>query len=91
MQLLAEATCSLPYDTAQAHVYLRLPEGKTMDDIPPEVLEDACQLVKANSIQVGGDCLSDWNGSKKHLLLLPPPLLPPGQDAQLRCCPRRVL
>jgi len=36
---------------SSAHVYLRLPEGKTMEDIPEETLEDACQLVKANSIQ----------------------------------------
>jgi hypothetical protein len=30
--------------------------GKTMADIPKDILEDACQLVKANSIQVGGAC-----------------------------------
>lgn len=42
----------------QAHVYLRLPEGKKMDDIPPDTLEDACQLVKANSIQVW--CIYGW-------------------------------
>ncbi|PRW58921.1 Coiled-coil domain-containing 25 isoform A [Chlorella sorokiniana] len=51
---------SLPQDVwfhvdslSSAHVYLRLPEGKSMHDIPKETLEDACQLVKANSIQVG--------------------------------------
>jgi hypothetical protein len=49
---------SLPQDVwfhvdslSSAHVYLRLPEGKSMHDIPKETLEDACQLVKANSIQ----------------------------------------
>ncbi|KAI7840494.1 hypothetical protein COHA_005793 [Chlorella ohadii] len=49
---------SLPHDVwfhvdslSSAHVYLRLPEGKTMHDIPKDTLEDACQLVKANSIQ----------------------------------------
>ncbi|KAI3438974.1 hypothetical protein D9Q98_001388 [Chlorella vulgaris] len=36
---------------SSAHVYLRMPEGKTMADIPKDTLEDACQLVKANSIQ----------------------------------------
>ncbi|KAL4423216.1 hypothetical protein ABPG77_000008 [Micractinium sp. CCAP 211/92] len=49
---------SLPHDVwfhvdnlSSAHVYLRLPQGKTMADIPKDTLEDACQLVKANSIQ----------------------------------------
>ncbi|PSC73498.1 Coiled-coil domain-containing 25 [Micractinium conductrix] len=48
---------SLPTDVwfhvdalSSAHVYLRLPEGKSMGDIPKDTLEDACQLVKANSI-----------------------------------------
>ncbi|KAL5236931.1 hypothetical protein ACI65C_004341 [Semiaphis heraclei] len=36
---------------SSAHVYLRLKEDQTIDDIPKELLEDACQLVKANSIQ----------------------------------------
>ncbi|XP_055547988.1 coiled-coil domain-containing protein 25 [Wyeomyia smithii] len=35
---------------SSAHVYLRLQPGQTLDDIPSAVLEDACQLVKANSI-----------------------------------------
>ncbi|XP_058454537.1 coiled-coil domain-containing protein 25-like [Malaya genurostris] len=35
---------------SSAHVYLRLQPGQTLDDIPSVVLEDACQLVKANSI-----------------------------------------
>uniref|UniRef100_A0A2M4BZM8 Coiled-coil domain-containing protein 25 n=2 Tax=albitarsis series TaxID=58233 RepID=A0A2M4BZM8_9DIPT len=35
---------------SSAHVYLRLAPGQTLDDIPSAVLEDACQLVKANSI-----------------------------------------
>ncbi|XP_053681118.1 coiled-coil domain-containing protein 25 [Anopheles nili] len=35
---------------SSAHVYLRLEAGQTLDDIPTAVLEDACQLVKANSI-----------------------------------------
>lgn len=38
-------------DLSSAHVYLRLPEGKTIDDIPEDTLEDCCQLVKQNSIQ----------------------------------------
>uniref|UniRef100_G3NV92 Coiled-coil domain-containing protein 25 n=1 Tax=Gasterosteus aculeatus aculeatus TaxID=481459 RepID=G3NV92_GASAC len=36
---------------SSAHVYLRLPKGRTIDDIPPEVLVDCAQLVKNNSIQ----------------------------------------
>lgn len=36
---------------SSAHVYLRLPKGQTIDDIPEGVLEDCAQLVKANSIQ----------------------------------------
>lgn len=35
---------------SSAHVYLRLAPGQTIDDIPNSVLDDACQLVKANSI-----------------------------------------
>ncbi|CAH1369432.1 hypothetical protein MTP99_010869 [Tenebrio molitor] len=35
---------------SSAHVYLRLRQGQTIDDIPSSVLEDAAQLVKANSI-----------------------------------------
>ncbi|KAI8463207.1 MAG: DUF814-domain-containing protein [Monoraphidium minutum] len=38
-------------DLSSAHVYLRLPEGSSMDDIPDYTLEDCCQLVKQNSIQ----------------------------------------
>ncbi|XP_055319127.1 coiled-coil domain-containing protein 25 [Sitodiplosis mosellana] len=35
---------------SSAHVYLRLQPGQTIDDIPSAVIEDAAQLVKANSI-----------------------------------------
>jgi hypothetical protein len=49
---------SLPVDVwfhvdalSSAHVYLRIPEGVDLADIPPDPLEDAAQLVKANSIQ----------------------------------------
>lgn len=35
---------------SSAHVYLRLGPGQTLDDIPSAVIEDACQLCKANSI-----------------------------------------
>lgn len=38
-------------DLSSAHVYLRLPKGKGLQDIPQDTLEDCCQLVKANSIQ----------------------------------------
>ncbi|XP_071273379.1 coiled-coil domain-containing protein 25 isoform X15 [Agelaius tricolor] len=36
---------------SSAHVYLRLHQGQSMDDIPKEVLSDCAHLVKANSIQ----------------------------------------
>jgi len=35
---------------SSAHVYLRLQPGQSIDDIPSAVIEDAAQLVKANSI-----------------------------------------
>ncbi|GAB6023616.1 Coiled-coil domain-containing protein 25 [Chamberlinius hualienensis] len=38
-------------DLSSAHVYLRLQAGQTIDDIPPALLEDCAQLVKANSIK----------------------------------------
>ena len=37
-------------NVSSAHVYLRLQKGQTLDDIHHDVLVDACQLVKANSI-----------------------------------------
>ena len=37
---------------SSAHVYLRLNPGMTIDTIPNDLLEDCCQLVKANSIEV---------------------------------------
>jgi len=36
---------------SSAHVYIRMKEGQLFDNIPPAVLEDCCQLVKANSIE----------------------------------------
>eukprot|EP00002_Diphylleia_rotans_P027918 TRINITY_DN5623_c0_g1_i1.p1 TRINITY_DN5623_c0_g1~~TRINITY_DN5623_c0_g1_i1.p1 ORF type:complete len:143 (+),score=32.24 TRINITY_DN5623_c0_g1_i1:50-478(+) len=36
---------------SSAHVYLRMPEGMTITTIPPQLLEECSQLVKANSIQ----------------------------------------
>lgn len=35
---------------SSAHVYLRLPDGVSIDDIPEDTLEDCAQLVKQNSI-----------------------------------------
>ena len=35
---------------SSAHIYLRLPEGMTIDTIPEALLIDCCQLTKANSI-----------------------------------------
>ncbi|BCR97632.1 putative DUF814 domain protein [Aspergillus luchuensis] len=36
---------------SSAHVYLRLREGETWDNIPQQLLEDCAQLTKANSIE----------------------------------------
>ncbi|KAI5785654.1 hypothetical protein FPQ18DRAFT_350995 [Pyronema domesticum] len=36
---------------SSAHVYLRLPDGETWDDIPADLLKDCAQLTKANSIE----------------------------------------
>lgn len=38
-------------DMSSAHVYIRLPEDKSFDTIPEEILLDCAQLVKANSIE----------------------------------------
>jgi len=35
---------------SSAHIYLRLPEGMTIDTIPEALLIDCCQLTKQNSI-----------------------------------------
>jgi hypothetical protein len=36
---------------SSAHIYLRLREGDSWEDIPKELLEDCAQLTKANSIE----------------------------------------
>ncbi|XP_060517772.1 coiled-coil domain-containing protein 25 [Cylas formicarius] len=46
-------------EVSSAHVYLRLRPGQTIDDIPSAVIEDAAQLVKANSIM--GNKMNDVN------------------------------
>mmetsp|Transcript_12804 Transcript_12804/g.18898 ORF Transcript_12804/g.18898 Transcript_12804/m.18898 type:complete len:214 (-) Transcript_12804:240-881(-) len=38
-------------DLSSAHVYLRQNKGEKLDDISAELLNDCCQLVKANSIK----------------------------------------
>jgi hypothetical protein len=55
---------------SSAHVYLRLKEGETIDDVPTALIDDCCQLVKANSIQ--GNKMNDveivytpWTNLKK--------------------------
>jgi len=58
-------------DHSSAHVYLRLPKGETIDDIPPGVLQDCCQLVKANSIEGCklnniSICYTPWSNLKKN-------------------------
>lgn len=37
-------------DHSSAHVYVRMPRGKGMDDLTDEMIEECCQLTKANSI-----------------------------------------
>ena len=36
---------------SSAHVYLRLPPGDGIDDIPEAIIEECAQLTKANSIE----------------------------------------
>nr|CDS31048.1 aminoacylase 1 [Hymenolepis microstoma] len=36
---------------SSAHIYLRLREGETLDDVPAAVIQDCAQLCKQNSIQ----------------------------------------
>lgn len=55
---------------SSAHVYLRLKEGEHIDNIPSALIDDCCQLVKANSIQ--GNKMNDieivytpWSNLKK--------------------------
>ncbi|XP_021956006.1 coiled-coil domain-containing protein 25 isoform X1 [Folsomia candida] len=36
---------------SSAHVYLRLRPGETLDSVPSVIIDEACQLVKDNSIQ----------------------------------------
>lgn len=36
---------------SSAHVYLRMAEGQTWDQLPKELVEDCAQLTKANSIE----------------------------------------
>ncbi|KAK6736572.1 hypothetical protein RB195_019330 [Necator americanus] len=55
---------------SSAHVYLRLPPGMTIDTIPQALIDDCCQLVKANSIE--GNKMNDvgivytmWENLKK--------------------------
>ena len=36
---------------SSAHVYLRMPPNTTAEEIPADVMEDCCQIVKDNSIK----------------------------------------
>eukprot|EP01059_Diplonema_ambulator_P033247 TRINITY_DN6874_c0_g1_i1.p1 TRINITY_DN6874_c0_g1~~TRINITY_DN6874_c0_g1_i1.p1 ORF type:complete len:224 (+),score=97.51 TRINITY_DN6874_c0_g1_i1:54-674(+) len=36
---------------SSAHIYVRLDKGKTIDDLSEDVIEECCQLTKANSIE----------------------------------------
>lgn len=55
---------------SSAHVYIRLKGGETLDNVPSALIDDCCQLVKANSIQ--GNKMNDveivytpWSNLKK--------------------------
>lgn len=55
---------------SSAHVYIRLKEGETIENVPSALIDDCCQLVKANSIQ--GNKMNDveivytpWTNLKK--------------------------
>lgn len=55
---------------SSAHVYIRLKEGESIENIPSSLIDDCCQLVKANSIQ--GNKMNDveivytpWSNLKK--------------------------
>ncbi|KAJ8904031.1 hypothetical protein NDN08_000561 [Rhodosorus marinus] len=55
---------------SSAHVYLRLKDGMTLEDIPEEVLTDCAQLVKYNSIEGNkqnnvGIVYTMWSNLKK--------------------------
>ncbi|CAI0408514.1 unnamed protein product [Linum tenue] len=57
---------------SSAHVYVRLHKGQTFDNISEGLLEDCCQLVKANSIQGNGNKVNNidvvytpWSNLKK--------------------------
>jgi hypothetical protein len=57
-------------DHSSAHVYVRLPKGKSMEDLTDEMVEECCQLTKQNSIE--GCKLNDvkivytpWSNLKK--------------------------
>lgn len=41
---------------SSAHVYVRLPEGESWEDMPKPLLEDCAQLTKANSIEGEDEC-----------------------------------
>eukprot|EP01053_Blabericola_migrator_P011395 Blabericola_migrator_1__11394@NODE_675_length_6916_cov_120_661848_g486_i1_p4_GENE_NODE_675_length_6916_cov_120_661848_g486_i1NODE_675_length_6916_cov_120_661848_g486_i1_p4_ORF_typecomplete_len213_score60_56NFACTR_1/PF05670_13/2_2e39NFACTR_2/PF18297_1/0_00065NFACTR_2/PF18297_1/2_5e02MCU/PF04678_13/0_34DUF1682/PF07946_14/4_5GTA_holin_3TM/PF11351_8/9_7_NODE_675_length_6916_cov_120_661848_g486_i162446882 len=61
-------------DLSSAHVYVRLPPGYTIDNIPQAVLNDCCQLTKGNSIE---GCKKDsveivyteWSNLKKDIMM----------------------
>jgi predicted ribosome quality control (RQC) complex YloA/Tae2 family protein len=57
-------------DMSSAHVYLRLPDGITLDTIPKDTLLDCCQLVKENSRdgkkkEKVSVCYTPWENLKK--------------------------
>ena len=76
---------------SSAHVYIRLPEGQTIEDIAEALLEDCAQLVKQNSIEGCKHAVSvvytPWSNLKKTSDMAP------GQVSfhdrkKVRTCPR---
>ncbi len=64
---------------SSAHIYLRLREGETLDDVPEAVIQDCAQLCKQNSIMVS----SDLYATIELVLLIYPKVLIGCNSAQL--------
>lgn len=43
---------------SSAHVYVRMPRGTTIDELPQSVIDDCAQLTKENSIQGANNMIS---------------------------------
>jgi hypothetical protein len=80
---------------SSAHVYLRMPEGMTWDNIPQALLTDCAQLVKANSIEgelpdsrpLLRGVLIYFTGNKKDNLTI---IYTPSDNLKVRLSTRRM-